>query len=117
MPPDRPRWPDGPDSRDLGTDRRPLHAGEHVADLEPQSGIETQRPVVVRSLQQPDAGEATLVGTLHDTLHEQTPEAAVLNRRIDGDRADACDRRALVEEVATEDLAVTLGDNRVEAGI
>ena len=39
-------------------------------------------------------------------LHELAPHAGVLEPWIDGDRPDAADRVALVEEVGADDLTV-----------
>jgi hypothetical protein len=41
----------------------------------------------------------------------------VLDGRVDGDQANAGDRRAFIHEGAAHDLAVHLGDHRVEARV
>jgi hypothetical protein len=52
-----------------------------------------------------------------DGLHQAAADPFVLHRGIDRDRADAADRRALVEKIAAKDMAVFFRHDPVEAGI
>ena len=69
---------------------------------------------MVPGLDQADAGEAPVPGPLQHVLHQPPADRAVLRARVDGDRADAGDRRGLPEEVAADHAAVRLGHDRVD---
>src|SRR5918998_1229070 len=96
-------WPKNAVAGDRRPDWRPLHARDHVAHLEPQARIQTERPGVVGGLEQPHPGEAALGSTIEDILHEQATDADLLDRGVDRDGTDAGDGRPFVEEVAADD--------------
>ena len=58
--------------------------------------------------------EAGIPGPRQHVLHQPSADRAVLHGRVDGDRADADDRRGLPEEVAADHPAVHLGHDRVD---
>ena len=70
-----------------------------------------------RVLEEPDTCRPLPVGSIEDRAHQLSARTAVLSSRIDGDGADAADWRTLVEKVATDDDAILLGDDGVEAGM
>jgi hypothetical protein len=72
---------------------------------------------VIGVLDQSDAGKLAGSGALDDRLHQPAPDPGVLRRRIDGDRPHARNRRAFVEKIAAENVAILLGHNSVEAGM
>ena len=93
-----------------------LDAGERLAYVEAEAGVERERAIVKGGLHQPDAGGAALCCAVHDGPHEAATDARVLRGGIDGDGTDAGDDGALIEHIAADDAAIDLGDDRVEAG-
>ena len=93
-----------------------LHAGERLADVEAEGGVERERAVVEGGLHEADASGVLRGGAVEHGLHEQAADAAVLCGGVDGDGADAVDDGALVEAVAAEDAVVVFSDDAVEAG-
>ena len=61
-------------------------------------------------LQQAYPGCLALRRTVEHVLHQLCADAAVLHGGIDGDRPDAGDDRALVEEIAADHATVELGE-------
>ena len=53
--------------------------------------------MVVSGLEQTDSGRGPVCGTPHYVLHEDSAYPMVLDGRVDGDRADAGDRRAFIQ--------------------
>jgi hypothetical protein len=72
---------------------------------------------MIGRLDQPDPREAPLCHPSKDVLHQLASDRAILHGGIDRDRPDARHGRTLIEEVAADDLAVKLGDHRIEAGV
>ena len=70
---------------------------------------------MVGRLKQTHPREALLVGTVHHRLHQAPSHALVLLRRRDGQGAHAGYSRALVQEGASNYLALPLGHHPVEA--
>src|SRR6185312_5856123 len=93
-----------------------LHAGERLADVEAEGGVERERAVVEGGLDEPDAGSMLRSGAVEHGLHEEAADAAVLCCGVDGDGADAVDDGALVDAVAAENAVVVFSDDAVEAG-
>jgi hypothetical protein len=90
----------------------PLQAGEEVADLKAQAGVERQGAVVVRGLEQPGAGEPSLGRTAQGLGHEVPPDPLVLVGWIDGERSDPEDSCPLVHEDAGHQPAFDLCHDR-----
>jgi hypothetical protein len=72
---------------------------------------------VVRRLEQAHAGEAPRCGAPQHVLHQPPADPLVLHLRIDGDRADPGDGRALVEEIAAHDPAAEFRHHCIEGGM
>jgi hypothetical protein len=69
---------------------------------------------VVSDLDEPDVGHS-LFGACEDCSLEFPPNLVVL--RFDRDRSSGVDRRSFVEEVASDDAAVMLGDDTKGPGL
>jgi hypothetical protein len=93
-----------------------LQAGEGLARVEAEAGVEREGAVVEGGLHEAHAGSASFGGAVHDDLHESAARAAVLHGGIDGDGTDAVDDGALVKAVAADDASVAFGNDAVEAG-
>src|SRR5262249_53525901 len=106
-------WPDVI-AREAEGERRALHRGERLARVKAELRIERERAVVPGDLHQADARKAPFGGAVHHGLHELPPKRAIHHGRINRDRANAGDHRALVQEVAADDLAIQLSDHGVE---
>jgi hypothetical protein len=65
---------------------------------------------VVRGLNEPDANRSTIALASQTSLHERPADAAILRRGVHRHRADSGDHRAFVDEHASEQLAVALGN-------
>src|SRR5919202_3997145 len=98
-------------------DWRALQREHRLADLEAELRVQAERAIVVRSLEQAHARDALLLRTLEHVEHQAPANPQVLDLRVDRDRADTRDHRALVEEVAPDDPTIQLGNHRVEAGV
>ena len=72
---------------------------------------------MVGRLHQPHAGETLGRGALDHFHHQLAADGLVLHGRVDGDWADAGDRVALIEKVASQDLAAALGHHAPKAGM
>ena len=73
--------------------------------------------VVERGLDESDARSPLGARPIECMFHELTSDLRTLNFRVDGDRAEAYDARALVEKIASDDAAVDFGDDSIEAGM
>jgi hypothetical protein len=91
-----------------------LKGRQRLTHIEPELGVKRQRPVVVCSLDKPDAGEPLVPGPLQDVFHQASTDLAVLHSRINGDRTDADDRRSFPEKIAADHAAVCFGYDRVD---
>jgi hypothetical protein len=69
---------------------------------------------VKASLKQSDASEIPRRRTLMHSIHQTSADCAILHRRINRDRPDACDRVSFVEEIAADNTAISFSDNAVE---
>ena len=89
----------------VGVPRASRHAGDQrhlLRDLETERHVERERCRVEGVLEQPDALGPR--GPLQHGLHHQlAPDAGCLPGGVDGDRPDAADRAALVEEVRADE--------------
>ena len=66
---------------------------------------------MITSLKQPYPGEAALACAIHRGLHQQAADFAILVPRFDRDRPDRRNWIALIQEIATHNAAVDLGNN------
>ena len=94
-----------------------MHGRERAAHLHAQLGVQAQRPVVVRDLEQPDARGVARVGALEDRVHQHPPDVVVLGGGVHADGPDGRDGPALVEEVGPEDPAVLLRHHAEDLGV
>ena len=74
-----------------------LNDAQRLADIEAELRVERQRAAVVRRLHKAHAGDPAVALTLERRLHKRSPGPGVHCLRLDGDRPDANDGRALVE--------------------
>jgi hypothetical protein len=91
--------------------------GQGFPDGETKLGVETQRTSVVAGLDEPDAGHSLFFGACEDCSREFPRNLVVLMAQFDRDRSNGVDRRSFVEEVASDDTAVVLGDDTKEPGL
>jgi hypothetical protein len=66
------------------------------------------------SLNEPDPREALGGRALMEGLHQVTPDATVLHRRIDSDWPQSCDRIAFVENITPDNATIELSHNTVK---
>lgn len=76
-----------------------MQAGERFTHIVAEFGVERQRAVVIRVLDETHAIETILACVLMNVSHQAATNALVLNSRINSERADASNAIALVEEV------------------
>ena len=69
---------------------------------------------MVCGLQKSDAWKLSLCGSVENGLHQAATDPQILHPGIHGDRANASDRRALVKEVAADNLAAGFSNNAEE---
>src|SRR4030095_36599 len=69
---------------------------------------------MISPLYKSHAREASLCHTIKNILHQLSPDAAILDSRIDRDGTYASYDRALIEEVAADNLAVQFCDDSIE---
>jgi len=96
--------------------RRPLQQRERLARAEPHRGVQAQGSVVIGRLDEADTGEIAGREMVDRRLHQQAAGASVLRIRVDRDRPDPGDWRALVGEIAADNPAAALSDDAVPAG-
>src|SRR5689334_7343659 len=104
-------------ARQADPQRLAVELRHRLARLKSELRIEAKRAIMVGRLQEPDPGDAAARATLDHIEHQPTADRMVLRAGIDGDRADAGDRTALVEKAAAGHLAVALGNNRIDPGV
>jgi hypothetical protein len=83
-----------------------LDAGERLAHIEAEAGVEGQRTIVKGGLHQPDIGSIAL----HDGSHQAATDARVLHAGIDSDGTDAGDDGALIEHIAADAATIDFAD-------
>jgi len=64
-------------------------------------------------LHQTHTGEFAFGGAVQHGEHQRLPDAFVLRTGVNGDRADAGNRRALIHAVAADDFPLGLGHHGV----
>src|SRR3984885_4712069 len=69
------------------------------------------------ALAQTHTGHVASRRAIDNVLHQPTTDTLILHGGIDGDRADADDRRALIQEVAADDCSVSLGNDAVKSWV
>ena len=104
-------------SPESGLDRRPLHRGYRLTRVKPELGVKRKRPVVKGRLQQAGALETAFRGARQHRFHKRASNALILNLRIDGNRPNARNRRALVKTVAAQYLPARFGNHAIETGM
>jgi hypothetical protein len=98
-------------SRDVAFASLSLQAGERLAHVEAERGVEGERAIVKGRLDQPYSRDATVAGAIHYGLHKQTANPSVLRCRVNCDGSNAANDGALVEAVAADNPAVNLCHN------
>src|SRR5579871_811729 len=83
-----------------------LEAGKGLPDIEPETRVERERPIVIGGLHQPDPDGLALVRPIEYSPHQHPSSAVVLYPRVDRYRTDARDHGTLVQAVAPHDAAV-----------
>jgi hypothetical protein len=88
-----------------------------LTSIKPELGVKRKRPVVKGCLQQSGALVTAFRGAGKDRFHECASDTLILNLGIDGNRPDACNRRALVKTVATQNLPARFRHHTIETGM
>ena len=68
-------------------------------------------------LQKACALEASFRGARQHRFHERASDALILNLGVDGNRPNACNRRALVKAVAAQNLPTRFRNHAIETGM
>jgi hypothetical protein len=92
-----------------------LEHRQRLAHDEPEARVQRERAVVIGGLHEANAASSTLALAPQDRLHERVSNTLVLGRRIDRDRSDSRDNRALVDEGAADDLLPAAGNEHLDA--
>jgi hypothetical protein len=94
-----------------------LEAGQRLTDVEAERGIEGQRTIVKRRLDEPYSSGTTIADAIHDGLHKQTANPLVLGSNANRDGSNAANYGALVKAVAPDNLAVDFRHNAIKARV
>ncbi len=85
-----------------------LHTRKRLADVKAEGGVERERAVVKGCLNQADSGSTALVGAIDYGRHEFAADSHILHGGIYGDGTDTANRGALVQAIASDNVAGAL---------
>jgi len=91
-----------------------LDRGKRFAGRKAKLRIQAHRPSVVSDLNQSHPQCLSLDASVQHRLHQRAADTCVVHIGSDGDRTNAEDCRAFVEEVAADDPIVRFHDNAEE---
>ena len=96
------------------SERVALHARQMFAHVVAKLCIQRKRSCVKSSLNEPDTGEILLCRALMHRFHQTPANRAILHRRIDRNRSNACDRVAFIEKIAADNPPIDFCNHRIK---
>src|SRR5215475_5641125 len=94
-----------------------LQTRKMVAEVVAKLGIQSERPRVKASLNQPDTGEILFSRALMHRVHQTPANGAILHSRINRDWTNASNRVAFVQKIAADNPTVDFRNDRVKLRI
>src|SRR6478672_13384394 len=84
----------------------PLHDRERLTHVEAEFRVQGKGAVVKRRLDQPYAGERTLIRAINDGSHQLASYRPILYAGSDGNRSDARNCGTLIQAIAPDNLSI-----------
>jgi hypothetical protein len=110
------RWPNETPG-DTSLESPSLEAGKGLPDIEPETRVEREGPIVIGGLHQPDSDGLALARSIEYSPHQHPSSAEVLYARVNRYRADARDHGTLVQAIAPHDAAIRFCHHTRKSGM